>query len=359
MSAMRTGLVTALCAVATAGSASAQLVSTSRGAVERPGARAGELVAPEDTGTDLPGRATVLAASTTSDATNVKVTSLLLEIQPHEAGPIDVDLRILEPTHVRPIGTVVAGSGGVGQHFYSDQPGGRELFLDLLALGFRVVERRWRAPWFSVDASIRRDSARYALLLTWIHANVHTSGMFAATGNSGGSAEIAYALTTWKRSQILDRVVLSGGPPMSRLDLLCIPPGSPEWANIGSALLPYETMSCSAPVTPWAAVKMCQVLSSFDPDQLERDSILHPWAQLNYPDTPVIGLFGSADCTTAVPLGMLYMKSVRSRARIEFVPGAPHVMTETALGRAAIFQALLIDDTELGPTTAGAAGSGS
>ena len=71
----------------------------------------------------------------------------------------------------------------------------------------------------------------------------------------------------------------------------------------------------------------------------QSDSIASPDAQLDYPNTPVRFIFGAQDCTSALPLGLLYANAVTSDKTIAFVD-APHAVFSTAPGRAAIVAAL-------------------
>jgi hypothetical protein len=129
-------------------------------------------------------------------------------------------------------GTVVVGSGGNGAGFYGGQEGGGILVGDIAAMGFRVVDRAWDGGWTTQEGGLVNQSCRYATLLTWIHDHIHTGGKFVATGNSGGSAEISYGLTTWGRGDILDVAIPTSGPPLGRLDYACVRQASPEWASL-------------------------------------------------------------------------------------------------------------------------------
>lgn len=239
-------------------------------------------------------------------------------------------------------GTVVLGTGGGGTGFYGDRPGGPDLVNTLAARGFRVVERSWARGWFSDDVSVRKQSCRYATLLEWIHANLHTTGVFCATGNSGGSAEICFALTTWNAGAILDVAVPTGGPPMSRLDFLCTNPPSPQWQQLCVQVVPPDVMECGQPACTLNQHQVCVACNPTPTAQdLHADSILHSAAVLAYPNTRVHQVLGARDCTSAVPNGLLFHEAVSSEKVLEFAPGTPHWTADTAAGRDAIVRALL------------------
>jgi hypothetical protein len=133
---------------------------------------------------------------------------------------------------------------------------------------------------------LKTQSARLATLLEWIHANEHQGGLFIGVGNSGGSGEIAYTLSTWGKETLFDGVVLAGGPPFSRLDYLCRPPTA-AWSAQCPAFIP--PLECGTPpCTAGAGNTLCSYLpSTLTEAELENDSILHPGADLHYGSLPV------------------------------------------------------------------------
>ncbi len=257
--------------------------------------------------------------------------------------PMEVRVRVTEPDPTVPVrGTVVLGTGGGGTDFYGERPGGPELFTALVARGFRCVDRAWvGGGWFSEVASMRKQSCRYATLLTWVHQNVHIGGVFVATGNSGGSAEIGYALTAWGRGDILDVAVPSGGPPMARLDYLC---GlSSTWNNLCRTVTPRAFFECGQPVCTIGGTG--QVCTNCTPTptaaDLEADSILFPGARLAFPRTRVHVVLGGRDCSSAVPAGFLFFAAITTEKALDVAAGTPHWTPETAAGRDAILRAIL------------------
>lgn len=271
-------------------------------------------------------------------------TCLRLLVQCAGIPDIEAELRITEPAPGVPLrGTVLFGTGGGGTDFYVDRPGGSELFQDLLARGFRIVDRRWQRGWFFDPFGVRRQSCRYATLLAWVRNNAHTSGAFVATGNSGGSGELSYALTTWGVDPLVDVAVPTGGPPMARLDYLCLNP--PGWQDLCQSLVPPFVMTCGqSPCTPVPIHNhpVCFSCSSTPTLlSLEEDSVLHPGAILDYPATRVHLIIGSEDCSLIVPMAVLFRDAVNSEIVLEFAPGAPHFVPETPAGREAVLRAIL------------------
>jgi hypothetical protein len=255
---------------------------------------------------------------------------------------IQVSVRIIEPAAGVPFrGTVVMGSGGAGAGFYGGDEGGQLLEKDIAAMGFRVVDRSWAGGWPTAEGGMVKESCRYATLLTWIHEHLHKGGKFVATGNSGGSAEISYALTTWGRGDILDVAIPTSGPPLGRLDYACVKEASPEWSALCASIVPKGVMECSSGCILGPGNAVCrQVTAEPTTEQLLNDSVMHPGAVVNYPKTKVYFLYGAHDCGEPVPIGLTYATKVTSEKSIQFVPHTPHALFSTPEGRAAIRKAI-------------------
>jgi hypothetical protein len=272
-------------------------------------------------------------------------TCLRVEVSCEGLLPVLAQVRITEPAAgTPPRGTVVFGTGGSGTGFYGANPSGQALFQSLLSLGFRVVDRAWDPPtgWMGGGAGIRNKSCRYATLLTWIHDDVHTGGAFCATGNSGGSAEIGYAMTTWGREAILDLAVPTSGPPLARLDYACTSPVLPEWAALCPTIVPPGVMMCMPACTFGPAGNPVCFDCSPTPtlQDLRADSVVHLDADLAYPPTRTHFLFGTQDCGQSIPMGLTWATVVASEKKVEFVPDTPHALFSTTQGREAIRRAI-------------------
>ena len=278
---------------------------------------------------------------------------MVLEVNCPKLKPFHAQLRVTEPAAGVPYrGTVVMASGGSGTEFYADQEGGRILVGEIAAMGFRVADRSWDRPGWGMDGvGLVPESCRFATLLTWIHDRIHKGGKFITTGNSGGSAEIGYALTTWDRGDILDVAIPTSGPPQSRLDYSCVSKPSPEWAALCASIVPKGVMECASscllgpPQSPvdsfvYKSGVCRQVSPDETPRQLLEDSVVHPGAVLDYPKTKLFFLYGAHDCGEPVPNGLTYATNVTSEKTIRFVPHTPHALFSTPEGRAAIKQAI-------------------
>jgi hypothetical protein len=256
--------------------------------------------------------------------------------------PIEVQIRITQPAAgVAKRGTVVLGSGSGGSSFYAGAAPGQMLVKDLAAMGFLVVDRAWTGGWTTHEGGLRKESCRYATLLTWVHDHLHHGGKFVATGNSGGSAEVGYALTTWGRGDILDVAIPTSGPPIARLDLACVKEPTPEWAAQCKAIVPKGVMECPSQCTLGTANDVCKQFSpNATLEELRADSVFHKDAVLNYPKTRVHFLYGAHDCGEPVPIGLVYATAITSEKKIEIVPKTPHQIIATPEGREALRKAI-------------------
>jgi len=229
-----------------------------------------------------------------------------------------------------------------------------------------VIQRKWVGStrssygWLQPETSILDSSCRYATLIDWLFQNVHhsTDGAFAVCGNSGGSGEIAFALSNWGLDSLIDVAVLTSGPPFTRLDYICESP--PDWStSCPSPLLPANVaLDCAA-----GAASLCTqtfpsnfqfcTSSAINPgvppqtSELIANSLLNGSEVLSY-STRVHFILGTADCSTpGIPMGQLFFDAIQTEKVMQYVKDGKHWMPETLLGRRAIVDALLAG-TDLG-----------
>ena len=267
-------------------------------------------------------------------------------------APVTVTLRISEPHYAH--GTVLFIAGGNGQGFYSINVAARPLQDRLVERGYRVIDTAWEGGWFRYEneIGIKRQSCRIATLMEWLVGNGYAGDKFYAVGNSGGAGAISYALTTWSASDYLDRVVLGGGPPMSRLDFTCLSPSSPAWLSLCSLLIPPNTFTCGSPVCSDPSTIVCNLCTGASQSVLRADSVMHTGATFDFPNTDMHVLLGSLDCTVGVPTALFFYNAISSARTLRFVAGAPHFVAQTEAGRDAIFEALVGPDLGVLPIEA-------
>lgn len=146
------------------------------------------------------------------------------------------------------LGTVILGTGSGGSALYDNYSdffynngannGGLDVVQGILDGGFTTVQVSFGSPfnntnttsgWLTGPGGVRRLACRYAAVAQWVYDHIHndnTNLPMCATGNSGGSGAIAYAVTDYGLDNILAMVETTSGPPMTRLDEACVPPAN-------------------------------------------------------------------------------------------------------------------------------------
>ena len=130
-----------------------------------------------------------------------------------------------------PRASVVLTSGGYGTQPYEQLPVKGETRRFLTDREFEVFQVEWltKKGWVAggEGAGFEAIMCGYAAVVDWIA--VHKAGnpeVMCAQGNSGGALQIAYGLSLYDLGERLDMVILSGGPPVSRVDTYCVPPNA-------------------------------------------------------------------------------------------------------------------------------------
>ncbi len=255
-------------------------------------------------------------------------------------------IKVVSPA-AAPAGTVIFQNGGGGVGWYeSSFAHGMDLANTVLQAGYTIVDLSWAPPqgpaqggWLTGPGGPRKLACRYATAARWIRDHVHQGGTqspFCATGNSGGSAAIAYALALYDMGSIFDMVEPTSGPPMGRIDHGCIcdqPPapvacGAPQaecYFGAGAILdMAYGNDWCSTAVSSHDSTHASAFWS---------DSVAAPDAVYAYPSTDVHVLFGGADTAGgAAPLGFAWASRITTLHTIDCVPNAAHPMADSVDG---------------------------
>jgi len=221
-------------------------------------------------------------------------------------------------------GTVIFGIGTGGSGLYENSfTDGTLTVQTVLDAGFTTAQITFGAPfntatpngWLTGPGGVRHLACRYATAAQWIYTNIRTAGApLCATGNSGGSAAITYALAEYGESNILSMVEPTSGPPMARLDYgcICTQPAQTTPCGQGQLSLCYTAQDAelidSAYSTP-----LCSNATSDNSAQLLSDSVVAPGSSLDYSETFTHIVFGGQDTSPAVPQGLQWFDGVTSR----------------------------------------------
>jgi len=282
-----------------------------------------------------------------------------------------VYLKVNNPSGV-PTGTVLLGTGTGGSGLYDDPTAGgfddgSNVVDSLLTSGYNTVQVSFGAPfdsgtqpngWLTGPGGVRRLACRYATVADWVYRNptIINSGVSAsnsapmcATGNSGGSAAIAYAVYEYGLASEFAMIEPTSGPVMTRIDLGCSPPASSSFLNActnlqqdmvystggssgGDAAVIDEAYQASGATTPTPCTD--SINGTPPPAGLFlSDSILFEGAQaVTLPNLPIQQVFGDTDTSNAVPQGTFWNTYTLPNRAPECLPGVAHDIPSYAAG---------------------------
>ncbi len=281
-----------------------------------------------------------------------------------------------------PLGTVifVVGTGGSGLYdnypdfFYgtnNDTNGGGAVVNGILTAGYTTVQVSFGAPfnstnttngWLQGPGGVRRLACRYATVANWIYNNQQVlnpstpaSAPMCATGNSGGSGAIGYALTAYGLASEFAMVEPTSGPVMTRLDLGCSPHqinsyggktactnplnldmafgttgGTGDNGTAGIIDTAYQSVGSTTPTLCSDGVNGISTSNAlrFQSDSIDYAPLKSPAILIPNPPTVVNVVFGGQDDSNAVAQGETWWASVGTaggpKATQACVQDAPH-----------------------------------
>ena len=169
-----------------------------------------------------------------------------------------------------------------------------------------------------------------------------------ATGNSGGSGAIAYAVYEYGLDTEFAMIEPTSGPPMAQIDQGCKPcsssvtgPVCTDASSINNADLcykpadagvideAYQSAGASSPTLCTSALNG----NSAPTGLFESDSIVYnPGTKISLPHTTVKQLFGDLDTSNAVPQGMVWGQSVSPSPLATCIADAGHPIPDVLDG---------------------------
>lgn len=265
--------------------------------------------------------------------------------------PAMVDLAFFEPAGGATQGQILFGSGSAGTGFYNFTR-----TAELVQAGFSVVERRWPAGWFTgATQGPQQAACRLATVLAHLRSTLPESLPLCATGNSGGSAELGFALT-WQGAGASLAYAMPTSGPFHRLDLACQGESDASWPAECAALKASRCPDCASQAcqlgagpsrlidTSFGGVTRCTQPAAGDLAVLKQHSPIFGPSVGELGDLPILFLVGKDDPGAYQPLATALSDSLAAagaNVELQFVAGAPHEMDGTTQGSAAIEGALL------------------
>lgn len=178
-------------------------------------------------------------------------TCRVLEVTCGGLEPLQVALHVYAlQDGVAQRGVILLGSGGGGTGLWSGPASADAAIAELGRTGFLVLERQWLVDrergWFANarGAGVPVAACRLASLLRFVDAEYRRDAQpLCASGNSGGSAELAFAVLRAGAGDVLDLAVPSSGP-FHRMDLACEGRADRAWQAECAALTARHCPRC-------------------------------------------------------------------------------------------------------------------
>jgi hypothetical protein len=274
-------------------------------------------------------------------------------------SPYDATVKVTAPAGSS-LGTVLFITGGGGIYYYDSYfTYGTAIIDSVVNSGFTAAQIVFDNPvagWLTGPAGDGNGPISLACLpataMQWVHDTLQTAGTpLCATGNSGGSFAIAYALSQYGLGPILTLAEATSGPEFSRIDYGCSTPGEISACAVcgsGTQNDSYGLTNAEAFVDPaYTGVNNGQPTGPCSKDilgsnhyatQLHQDSILSD----TYPpllsfSTQLRVVFGGLDTQGgAIPEGLTWASFITSPITVVCVPTAGHEMGNYSAGAAQI-----------------------
>jgi len=236
-------------------------------------------------------------------------------------------------------GTVVFLSGGWGKGWYGDASEHHIGIINgMRDEGYETYEIKWLGEFgWGTDnfgQGFKKLSCGTSEIIRWIVTDIASNpDVVGATGHSGGANELAYGLALHGLENVLDVVVLTGGPARSNLVDLC-QIDAPMVKGLVDYVMGWQDNGdyCQAGGGPEWVVQALQAESIVSPLPGElRD--------YHYPNTRVGFVEGEFD--VFAPLGQIFYDAITSEKSWVVLPGVGHGVPNDPGGAATILEMLL------------------
>jgi hypothetical protein len=274
-----------------------------------------------------------------------------------------------------PAGTVIFGTGSGGTSLYDNDAsftvgtfnGGDFVVEGILSAGFTTVQVSFGDPfnpqpaqpngWLQGPGGVRRVACRYATVADWVYKNIHnssTTAPYCATGNSGGSGAIGYAVSEYGLASEFTLLEPTSGPVMTVLHQGCNVCGQYTGSNACTQTSPVNlcytasggtgstagiidlAYQASGQTTPTLCTNGVNGDNSnftrFLSDSIEDDPGISPALPIPNPPTTVNIVWGSDDTSNAIPMGYAWRSAVGPTPTFSCPANTPHAVPSTSAG---------------------------
>lgn len=269
---------------------------------------------------------------------------------PQLIDPIGATVKVGESTTGTTQGTIVFFTGWVGTS-YLDEWGteAQRMLSDLRAAGYRIVQVKWGATWFSAAsgeaAGFQRLACRAATVTQWV---TQTWGQaqpelpFCVYGHSNGATEVALMLTRYGIDAYLAAAMMNSGPNYAQLDAACIQ-DDPQYSALWYPESERSLVDWSFGYPNNAGPCYFQNVSR-RAELIAASASLGQW-QYVYPQTNISFVFSELDQSFTRAHGEYHYQTLASAQtpllQRTVVPGAPHSTFTIPSGADAVRDALI------------------
>lgn len=254
-----------------------------------------------------------------------------------------------------PRGTVILTVGSGGNGYYGDFGGEMATTVStVFSQGFQIFEVNWIDPLGSRINGYKPTFIMYGDVVRWIYNTpgiAQVPSVMCAAGNSGGGMQIGFSLTdpNYSTKNVLDMVIIGGGPPSTRQDIGCFSnqlglPGDPAAYSSADAgkmdsVHPWVSPNnyCYLAVTNSSYVAPSSAVTASRQDSVVAFDDGNPGTtrDLNYPNTKVNFVEGGNDYLKNQ--GHKFYDAITTSLKFfEEIAGAPHGVQATTAGAAEI-----------------------
>ncbi|HEV2380412.1 MAG TPA: hypothetical protein VG206_11530 [Terriglobia bacterium] len=272
--------------------------------------------------------------------------------------PYDATVKVTSPSGAS-IGTIIFLSGATGGQFYDQEfTQGSSVIDTVVGAGYTAVQIMYDnkvAGWLTGPAT--NGPLDLACLpstsMQWVHDHILSqSTPLCATGNSGGSQQIAYALSQYGlgsgTTAIFTMVEPTSGPELSRLDYGCAPAGKYTACAIcgfGTHQESYGLTIAETGIDPayTGVVEPNGPCYQGIKGSTQNASLFHHDSTLSDIYPPILSFttnihfaFGGQDTSAAIPEGLDWASMITSATALVCVPTAGHPLASSLAGAAQI-----------------------
>jgi hypothetical protein len=259
---------------------------------------------------------------------------------------------------IRAVAMFFSGAGG-SEWWSGTSPEVPAFFQSLLNDGFELVQVYWTQGWLNAPAGVQSGqellASRPATVIKWVHDNMYAPlGLlpvvgqcgFCVTGNSNGSSQITYAISTYGIDNIVDAAIPTAGPTLAAISKGCL-------QEQGYAYNPGKLSEIDAAYGFSSGTGPCVAQDPSFTGTWIANSVETGGNKYNYPTTRIEIIVGGRDSLATRNRANDYFQVLGQAQQpmltLQVVPDMLHAVQNSADGLSALFSALAATPTPTPP----------